>query len=98
MIGIRANDGTLVNADFIQEYRVSPQLNGEKYQLEAIFGRKADNELDSTPLVIGTQQECLLELDYLSDRKAFPSQDVLGSFLILLIRDSDKCAFAFLFS
>ena len=71
MIGIRANDGTLVNADFIQEYRIFPQPNGEKYQLEAIFGRKADNELDSTPLVIGTQQECLLELDYLSDRKGF---------------------------
>ena len=67
MIGIRANDGTLVNAAFIQEYRISHRPHGEKYQLEAIFGRKADNELDSIPLVIGTQQECLLGLEYLSD-------------------------------
>ena len=67
MIGIRANDGTLVNAAFIQEYRISHRPHGEKYQLEAIFGRKADNELDSIPLVIGTPQDCQLGLDYLSD-------------------------------
>ena len=84
MIGIRANDGTLVNAAFIQEYRISHRPHGEKYQLEAIFGRKADNELDSIPLVIGTQEDCQLGLQYLSDClfKASPELPPLERFCV----------------
>ena len=64
MVMIKTFDGRLINADLVQEYRVTPQDYGDKYQLEGIFGwratvdHKGRSQLDRT-MLLSARQKCV---------------------------------------